>query len=460
MLKRQLNLLERFSLLSLLSVCAFCVALGFVTSDVLTRNMLDSEWQGTAELVRYQVRAYGLTRLFTDASLRTQPERYRASLSALLDLPEVVKVKVWDSRGTVLWATDREIIGRRFPDDQDLRTALDGRIAVRLKPLTKTEHQGEQDRTTRFAEIYVPIFEHDRAGPVIGVLEIYKVPARLSAAIRRVGFIVWAAVLAGGLALYASLFWIVRVAYRKELWLEQTLTERSNELRERNERTAALDGFIHTVAHDLKAPLVTIQGMAGIVMDDHAAALDAEGRRYVERIQVNAGRMQRLLTDLLALARIGRDARPAEPVDLAELVRDVLRDLAPRLNERGITAVVGPLPTVHAVPVHMEQVFRNLLTNAVKYMGDAPAPTIEVGAIDRGSEVECWVRDTGIGIDGAYHDTIFEIFQRLHTIDAEGTGVGLPIVKKIVEAAGGRIAVESAPGQGSTFRFTWPAVAR
>ena len=99
---------------------------------------------------------------------------------------------------------------------------------------------------------------------------------------------------------------------------------------------------------------------------------------------------------------------------------------------------------------------RNLLGNAIKYMGDCASPVIELGSIARATEVEIWVRDTGIGIDPEHHEKVFEIFQRLKEVEAEGSGVGLPIVKKIVQAAGGRIWVESTRGQGSTFRFTWP----
>jgi signal transduction histidine kinase len=224
------------------------------------------------------------------------------------------------------------------------------------------------------------------------------------------------------------------------------------------DKNAELDAFVHTVSHDLKAPLVTIQGMANLLVEDHAAGLDAGGRHYLDRIQTNTRRMERLLLELLALSRIGREDRPAEDVRLADVVRDVLAELQEQVRARGITVVVGDLPTVVAVRVQIEQIVRNLLSNAVKYMGEAPSPTIEVGAIRRDTEVECWVRDTGIGIDPRYHDEIFGIFHRLKEVEAEGTGVGLAIVKKIVDAAGGRVWVESARGHGSTFHFTWPAV--
>ena len=98
----------------------------------------------------------------------------------------------------------------------------------------------------------------------------------------------------------------------------------------------------------------------------------------------------------------------------------------------------------------------NLLGNAIKYLGDVAEASVEVGTVDRGAFVECYVKDNGIGIDPAYHERIFEVFQRLKEVEVDGTGVGLAIVKKIVQASGGRIWVESAKGQGATFRFTWP----
>jgi signal transduction histidine kinase len=222
------------------------------------------------------------------------------------------------------------------------------------------------------------------------------------------------------------------------------------------EKNAELDSFVYTVSHDLKSPLVTIQGMAELVLEEHTAGLDAQGRHYLERIRANTGHMERLLLDLLALSRVGREARPPEAVDLTALVDDLLIELAEPLRGRGITVTVDRLPRVWAIRVQMEQVWRNLLTNAVKYMGDGPRAEIEIGGVDHGAFAECWIRDTGIGIDPAYHKKVFEIFQRLKDVEAEGTGVGLPIVKKIVEAAGGHIGLESARGHGSTFRFTWP----
>jgi signal transduction histidine kinase len=235
------------------------------------------------------------------------------------------------------------------------------------------------------------------------------------------------------------------------------LAETQSQATALQEKNGELDSFVYTVSHDLKAPLVTIQGMSSIVLEEYAEKLDEDGRHYLQRIVANTQQMERLILDLLTLSRSGREAHSPEEVPLAELVRDIVADLAEALQPKGIEVVIGELPTIRAIRVQMEQVMKNLLTNAIKYMGDPASPSIEIGATSRSTETEVWVRDTGIGIDPAYHDKIFEIFQRLKDVEAEGSGVGLPIVKKIVQGAGGRIWVESARGQGSAFRFTWPA---
>lgn len=222
------------------------------------------------------------------------------------------------------------------------------------------------------------------------------------------------------------------------------------------EKNAELDAFVYSVSHDLKAPLVTIQGMAGLLLEDCAATLGAVGTHYVARIRSNIEQMERLIADLLALSRVGREGRSPERVSLAECVDVVLAELAEPIRTRGVKVTCGDLATVWAVRTQIEQVVANLVSNAVKYMGDTASPTIEIATTDAGEFVECSVRDNGVGIAPAHHEKIFEIFQRLKEVEAEGTGVGLAIVKKIVDGVGGRVWVESEPGRGSTFRFTWP----
>jgi signal transduction histidine kinase len=221
-------------------------------------------------------------------------------------------------------------------------------------------------------------------------------------------------------------------------------------------KNAELDTFVYSVSHDLKAPLVTIQGMAGVLLKEYGPQLPEDAARYLRRIQANTEQMERLIADLLALSRIGREARAPAAVSLGEVVDHVAAGLGSAMRERGVRMIRGDLPTVWGIRTQIEQVMGNLLGNAVKYLGDVAEASVEVGTVDRGELVECYVRDNGIGIDPAYQERIFEVFQRLQEVEVEGSGVGLAIVKKIVQAGGGRIWVESAKGQGATFRFTWP----
>ncbi|MFQ5840306.1 MAG: GAF domain-containing protein, partial [Candidatus Methylomirabilales bacterium] len=228
MFKRRLNLLQQFSLLSFLCILLLSLTLGFVISHLLTQNMLDGEWHDTAEVVQNHIRQRSLHNLFTDPQLGQEPQRYQEALSYLLSLHEVVRVKVWDRAATVRWADDERLIGRRFPENRELQEALGGKVAVKLKELRKAEHAYERERFRKLAEVYVPIFAEQNPEEVIGVLEVYKVPARLFATIHRGKTTVWIISLTGGLLLYLSLFWIFRASSRTQIDLKRSLQEHSD----------------------------------------------------------------------------------------------------------------------------------------------------------------------------------------------------------------------------------------
>lgn len=241
---------------------------------------------------------------------------------------------------------------------------------------------------------------------------------------------------------------------REELAISEAhLRAQAVELRARN---AELDSFAYATSHDLKAPLVSLQGMAGLLLDECFHELGEQGRHYIERIAATVGQMASLIGNVLMLSRVGREERPTEGVVLDEVVDLVVERLAEPIRARGVKVTRGALGEVRGIRTQVEQVFSNLIGNAVKYLGAPAEPLIEIGRIDRDASVEYYVRDNGVGIDPAYHTKIFEPFQRLKDVEAEGTGLGLAIVKKIVEAAGGQLRIESAKGAGSTFFFTWP----
>ncbi len=231
--------------------------------------------------------------------------------------------------------------------------------------------------------------------------------------------------------------------------------ERENLISELEAKNAELERFSYTVSHDLKSPLVTIRGFLGLLERDAAAGDLKRMHRDAARIRAATEVMGRLLDELLELSRIGRQINPPEEVSLAELAREAADMVAGSLTERGVEVKISPaLPPVFGDRARLLEVFQNLLENAVKYMGDEASPRVEIAMRNDGRTDVCCVRDNGMGIDPRYHEKVFGLFERL-SIDQEGTGVGLALVKRIVEIHGGRIWVESeGRGTGSTFCFT------
>jgi len=236
----------------------------------------------------------------------------------------------------------------------------------------------------------------------------------------------------------------------------RTEEEREELIRELEAKNAELERFTYTVSHDLKSPLVTIQGFLGLLEKDVDRG-DAERiASDLARIRAASSKMTRLLEDLLELSRIGRLVNPPEAVPFGELVREALDLVAGAIAERGVEVRVAPdLSAVHGDRVRLVEVLQNLIENAVTAMADQPRPRLEIDAREEDGQLLCRVRDNGKGIEPRYHQKIFGLFERLDP-DDRGTGIGLALVQRIVEVHGGRIRVESEPGQGATFLFTLP----
>lgn len=240
---------------------------------------------------------------------------------------------------------------------------------------------------------------------------------------------------------------------KAELDLEQLVTE----LEARN---VELEQFTYAVSHDLKSPLITIKGFASYIERDLATGKIDRIPADVERIKVAADRMYQLLEDLLKLSRAGRQLSGPERINLSLLIGEAAAAVSGRLAERNVYLHLPPdLPAVYGDRTRLREVFQNLLDNAAKFMGDQTAPQIWIEAqlLDQEQMVLVSVRDNGIGIDPRYHERVFGLFERLNQ-PIEGTGIGLALTRRIVEAHGGKIWVESEGlGKGSTFRLTLPA---
>ncbi len=240
--------------------------------------------------------------------------------------------------------------------------------------------------------------------------------------------------------------------------LEQRVAERTTQLTAANKE---LEAFSYSIAHDLRAPLRTMDGFANALKADCADQLSADGLRYLARIQNGAQKMGTLINDLLAFSQMSRQQIRFQRFDTQELVQEVLESVVLIYPHRQNQARIGTLPVSYGDKTMLRQIWANLLSNAFKYSAKKSEARIQVGYEEKNGEQIFFVRDNGAGFDMAYAHKLFGVFQRLHgSRDFEGTGVGLAIVKRVVERHGGRVWAESIENEGSTFYFTLAAEVR
>jgi len=234
---------------------------------------------------------------------------------------------------------------------------------------------------------------------------------------------------------------------------ERLLASKAKELARSN---ADLEQFAYSASHDLREPLHVVAGFLGLLAKRCQGKIDAKGEDYIDQALKAVKRMEQMIDDILSYSRISTRGKEFEVTDCNSVLDQVLEDLKLAITESGASITRDPLPTVMADSSQLARVFQNLIGNAIKFRGDKP-PQIRVGAKQHDNEWRFFVQDNGIGIPSKDCERVFLMFERLHDKSKySGTGIGLAICKKIVERHGGRVWVESEPGQGSTFYFTIP----
>ena len=482
----RLGLLTRFTTLSFLCIIALAIAMGFALSHLLTRAVSEWEWENTAALMRREVELGGLDRFFTEPPGAESLARWNSRIARLFTgLPEVVRVKIWDRNATVIWSDEAQLVGQRFPDNDELKEALGGEVAVEIRPLEKTEQRYERSGFSTLAEVYVPVFAGGTRN-VLGVIEVYKTPERLFRTIHQGQLVTWGISILGGLALYLVIVPLTRQVYGREVReealrahaarLEAEAIERGQELSRRTEqlfqarKMEAIGLLAGGVAHDFNNLLTVIRGRSELLRNRLGA--DNPLRRHVELIEETSDRATALTRQLLAFSR--RQPFHARLVDLNVVIWEMEPMLARLIGEDVTlrTVLQGTPVWVRADRGQLEQVVLNLAVNARDAMprgGELhlSTRTVEVDAafvgrhpgarLGRHGVLE--VTDTGAGMDASVRAHIFEPFFTTKEV-GKGTGLGLATVYGIVKQSDGNIWVQSEPGLGTTFEVYLPLAER
>ncbi len=237
------------------------------------------------------------------------------------------------------------------------------------------------------------------------------------------------------------------------LQLNEDLVSKNRDLEDSNK---ALDSFSYSVSHDLRAPLRALSGYSKILEEDYVSLLDDEGKRVLNLIQHNAEKMGTLIDDLLMFSRLGKKNVQKTTINMAEIVDTVLTEIKQSRPYKA-NVKIKALPFADADQTLIQQVWFNLIENAIKYSGKTDNAEVEIGSFQSGKALTYYVKDNGAGFNMDYVDKLFGVFQRLHGTDEfEGTGIGLAIVQRIINKHGGEIWAEAKIKEGATFFFTLP----
>jgi signal transduction histidine kinase len=467
------RLVIRFAVSTLIAF----VAIGAVVSVVLARQIRhrqESFAQFHAVFVTNSILRYELTTKDLAEAMSADSARYQELAqfvkSRVVQAP-VVRVKIWSADGTVLFSDDPRLPGRRFPADDELHEAFEGQISAGVSDLSDAENQFERGIAAKLFATYVPLRLPDATGSPQGVVEVYQDYAGIQAQVNSLFRTVIITMLIGLGVLYLVLLPII-------IPVAQTLAEQNAKLEEQAKRSERLlrsesqtvaelkrlnrlqGEFVAVASHELRTPLTSIIGYAKTLRQPQFAEDNAARDEFLGAIERQGDRLYALVENLLTSSHM--DDRilklSVSTFSFPELCRDVVEGLGSKSSRVRVKLALD-LPTLLSDRQYVAQILQNLLGNAMKF---SPADSeCEVGARWSGGSMTFWVRDHGIGIPEA---ELGRIFDRFYQVDSSSTrayggiGLGLSLVKNLVETLGGTIEVTSERGDGSMFTVTLPLV--
>jgi two-component system, NtrC family, sensor histidine kinase HydH len=467
---RRASLVRTFAILSLATIAVITVVQVTVQWLLLEKDLLGWERTTAAQTIRTEALSVLRPEDFVDWRGEPARDRFTRFFEIALSNAEILRVKIYDRQGTIVWSDEPRLIGSRFAENQDVRRALAGETVASLDSGPKHENLYDRAFGPKTVELYVPLIwpgSTPGTARVSGVVEVYKDAVRMFSDVARDRLVIVLTSMAGAVLLYAALFSIVRRASTRletqNLHLERERAALATANRElsamqaqlaQSERLAAIGEVSAAVAHGIRNPLANIRA---------SAQLGKEFASEPEQVTVQFGRIvgevDRLGTWLRSLLDAVRPFR-AElgPLDLDAVVKDVLSVLQPRLAESQVKLeckLDSDLPMIQGDRALLEQALLGVLENAVDALPRGGTLVVESARAELAGApaAAIKIRDDG---DGIPPERLGRIFEPFVTTKSRGTGLGLAITRRVVEHHGGRIGVESEVGRGTTFTVTLP----
>jgi signal transduction histidine kinase len=453
------SLTARFAVYSFVCIGVMTLALWLIVSNYLIDQILEREWQATAQIVRADVRKFLEAYDFTAQDRKSVGHKFVALLEHMRLSPDILRFKVYNSKGVVIWSDDKRLVGQSFSDNQELEEALGGKVIADMSSLTKKENVFEQDASKGAVEVYVPIFA-ENGRDLLGVFETYKHADSVYRDVRNARAVVLSATLSGGILLYLCLFAIVRQAEKKIDEQQKNLLNMHSEL-VASQRMAAVGEMAAAVAHGIGNPLSSIRAAAQVALldrrEDDGAAANGKTQENLQSIMEQVDRVQKRMQRLLNFAK-PLEPHPV-PIEINALLRDIVDTLRPRFNEAQVALSLeldSNLPKANLDANHLEQVFMGVITNALEATPQGGRVTIRTKTLTSngaGNQIRVSIEDTGEGIPSVNRERVFEPF---FTTKSHGTGIGLPLAKKFVERNGGSIKICEISSPGAKIEITLP----
>ncbi len=459
---RTFNLTRWFAFLSLITISAISAAIAFLVSHYLTREILQRDGILTAQFIHSLVDTEGrhgglgpdlsvgelLDNRFDASRSGIDPAELAETRAEILDhinnLPDVLLANIFAKDRRIVWSSNPALIGRRMGHNPELDEALNARVVV-TKHHMGSEHAREEqaflgEPEEFYIENYIPLF--NRKGEVTTVVEVYKEPKSLIRSVRNGYMLVWGAALAGAAVSYLALFWLVRRAHSIIHHQQKRLLE--------SETLVVIGEMSSAVAHSIRNPLAAIRSSAELGLD----AEDDSYRKNLRDIIAQVDRLGRWVRDLLVFSR-PLTAEP-EPVALESVLKESLGSFDPQFEKAGVrvdaSALAAGAPPVTGNRAMVAQVFNSVIANALEAMPGGGDLRIGVQHSAELKEVTVLIGDTGAGMSP---QQIRQVFKPFYTTKRNGLGLGLALVKRIMERFGGAVRISSQEKQGTEVRLVF-----